>query len=115
MSFVLPLLGVFLTPRSPCPHHPRVAVCVVQEVIEDEEQAFNRTLLGGLKYFDKVKARLATEGVTVVPGKDVRGALRCFGLVAAVCSGALGWLPRCCQLPPTTQPSHPLTHQCLPD
>lgn len=42
----------------------------VKEVIEDEEQAFNRTLLGGLKYFDKVKARLATEGVTVVPGKD---------------------------------------------
>jgi hypothetical protein len=61
-------------------------VCVVQEVIEDEEQAFNRTLLGGLKYFDKVKARLATEGVTVVPGKDVRGALWCFGFVAAVCS-----------------------------
>ena len=43
----------------------------VQEVIEDEEVAFNRTLIGGLKYFDKVKARLAAAGSTVVPGADV--------------------------------------------
>ena len=47
-------------------------VCTVQEVIEDEEVAFNRTLAGGLKYFDKVKARVAAEGSVVVPGKDVR-------------------------------------------
>ena len=43
----------------------------MQEVIEDEEVTFNRTLAGGLKYFDKVKARLAAAGSTVVSGADV--------------------------------------------
>jgi len=42
----------------------------VKEVIEDEEVSFNRTLQGGLKYFDKVRARLATTGSTIVPGAD---------------------------------------------
>jgi hypothetical protein len=52
--------------------------CVAQEVIEDEEVTFNRTLLSGLKYFEKVKARLASEGSTVVSGKDVRAARSCL-------------------------------------
>ena len=58
----------------------------VQEVIEDEEVAFNRTLIGGLKYFDKVKARLAAAGSTVVPGADVSagGGARCGVVVLCV-------------------------------
>ncbi len=45
--------------------------CPSQEIIEEEEVSFNRTLQGGLKHFDKVRARLAAEGSTVVPGEDV--------------------------------------------
>jgi alanyl-tRNA synthetase len=55
----------------------RVKAGFVKEVIEDEEVSFNRTLSGGLKYFDKVRARLATAGSNVVPGEDVRADVSC--------------------------------------
>lgn len=70
----------------------RVKAGFVKEVIEDEEVSFNRTLSGGLKYFDKVRTRLAAAGSNVVPGEDVRVLFGCFSwrVVVVTCC----WFPR---------------------